>query len=131
MRGEYQADTLMIDPKGYVRRTRADAWKGRPVVLKYYVYKDAIRNKFECVGDGSAYSMHFVIKMPKSWSKKKRDLMRLAPHQQKPDIDNLVKAVLDSMMVEDKQVYKITADKHWGDAGSVTVRKLMVSNDND
>ena len=44
---------------------------------------------------------------------------------EKADIDNLVKAVLDGLngvaFLDDKQVYKIVAEKKWADSNSVDV----------
>ena len=44
---------------------------------------------------------------------------------EKADIDNLVKALLDSLngiaYLDDKQVYKIVAEKKWADSNSVDV----------
>ena len=61
--------------------------------------------------------------MPKSWSAKKKLAMRGKPHRQKPDIDNLVKAVIDSIYPEDDAaVPGIVARKRWKDApGEVRV----------
>jgi hypothetical protein len=64
----------------------------------------------------------FELPMPKSWSKKKRDAMRGQKHTQKPDKDNLEKALLDCIYDEDcahwwsGPVFKI-----WGDNGSIAV----------
>jgi len=40
------------------------------------------------------------------------------PHQQKPDIDNLVKSLLDAVLDDDSSVYEIRAVKFWGEVGS-------------
>ena len=44
---------------------------------------------------------------------------------EKADIDNLVKAILDGLngvaFLDDKQVYKIAAEKKWADSNSVDV----------
>ena len=44
---------------------------------------------------------------------------------EKADIDNLVKAILDGLngvaFLDDKQVYKIVAEKKWADSNSVDV----------
>jgi Holliday junction resolvase RusA-like endonuclease len=60
-------------------------------------------------------SFRFYIPMPKTWSKKKRALMHGKLHMQKPDIDNLMKAVFDSMMSEDKGIAHFEAVKFWVD----------------
>jgi len=46
------------------------------------------------------------------------------PHQQKPDIDNLQKAVQDSLCDDDSYIYDVCATKVWGIDGSVTIETL-------
>jgi Holliday junction resolvase RusA-like endonuclease len=63
----------------------------------------------------------FVMPIPKSTSKKKADLMRegVIFHTKKPDLDNLIKFVKDCLngiaWHDDSQVYKIWAEKRYGD----------------
>jgi Holliday junction resolvase RusA-like endonuclease len=65
--------------------------------------------------------------MPKSWSKKKREAMIDRPHTQRPDADNIGKAVLDGMngsvFADDAQVYSLTVAKYWS---NVDLVKVMV-----
>jgi Holliday junction resolvase RusA-like endonuclease len=57
--------------------------------------------------------------MPKSWSKKKKAVMWGKPHTSKPDIDNLVKAILDALngvaFNDDSQIWEIQSSKIWTD----------------
>ena len=48
-------------------------------------------------GAVSAKRIVFKIKMPKSWSDKKKQLMNGTEHISKPDLDNLEKALLDGL----------------------------------
>ena len=66
--------------------------------------------------------MIFVLPMPKSWSKKKA-AMNGQPHQQRPDTDNLVKAVLDAVHEEDSQIYHVDGLKFWGTEGAIIIQK--------
>jgi Holliday junction resolvase RusA-like endonuclease len=54
----------------------------------------------------------FVMPIPKSWSKKKREAMVGQPHICKPDIDNLLKSVLDELegtiYRNDSQIFEIS-----------------------
>lgn len=112
-----------IKPCPKPRMTRADAWKKRPIVLKYWDFcnelnRQAIKLEYK---PGDRVSLIFFIPMAKSWSKKKRDKMVGKPHKQKPDIDNLAKAFLDALLKEDSSVYSLTAEKYWSNEGSIMV----------
>lgn len=56
----------------------------------------------------------FVLEMPRSWSKAKRLAMNGQLHDQKPDRDNLEKALLDSVYGEDCHVADGRVTKLWG-----------------
>lgn len=59
----------------------------------------------------------FFIPMPKSWKKWQRAHMNGKLHRSKPDIDNLLKAVFDSLMAEDKFIGHIgEVAKVWTDS---------------
>ncbi len=115
--------SIPVNPMGAVRQTKRDKWKKRPVVERYHQFRDDLRyacksNNFEL---GDTFEIIFYIPMPKSWSKKKTIKTYNTPHNQKPDIDNLVKAVMDTLMTDDKQVWKIKAEKRWSDSGSIMI----------
>jgi Holliday junction resolvase RusA-like endonuclease len=59
--------------------------------------------------------------MPKTWSKKKQDEMRGTYHDQKPDIDNLLKGFMDAFHAEDKHVAHVEAEKYWADKGMIEI----------
>ena len=73
----------------------------------------------------------FRMPMPASWSKRRRSEMDGQPHTQKPDIDNLAKAIMDALngvaWVDDGQVFTVGSIKGWGPAGAVLVeiREVM------
>ena len=115
---------IIIDPVAKPRQTRSDKWKQRPCVLKYRAFADELRYKCKLAGIkiDSELDIEFNIPMPKSWSKKKKAEMLWKPHQQKPDIDNLVKALLDSLLPEDSHIWKISASKIWDETGSINFR---------
>lgn len=60
-------------------------------------------------------SITFFIPVPPSWSKKKKKMHHGRFHQSKPDIDNLQKALLDSLMKEDKEIAHLEVQKRWVD----------------
>jgi Holliday junction resolvase RusA-like endonuclease len=55
---------------------------------------------------------------PVSWSKKKTAELMNRPHTQKPDLDNVAKAICDGLnriaFVDDGQIYEIVMRKVWG-----------------
>jgi Holliday junction resolvase RusA-like endonuclease len=61
--------------------------------------------------------------MPASWSEKQKRAMDGMPHQQKPDLDNLVKGVLDALLpLEDCKVWHIgSQSKFWARTGEIRV----------
>ena len=113
---------IKIIPVSKPRITRADTWKKRPCVLRYWAYKDELNEKIKDIDielDDELY-LEFYISMPKSWSKKKRIEYFNKPHKQKPDIDNLVKGVMDAIFKEDSHVHTIYAKKIWSNIPSIT-----------
>ena len=114
---------IPVDPIGKPRMTQRDRWKQRPVVLKYHSFCDILRLYSAPFQKTESLTMIFEVPMPKTWSKKKKIQMEGKPHQSKPDIDNLVKAVLDAFFEEDKQIYRIKAAKFWKVKGSILIKE--------
>lgn len=65
----------------------------------------------------------FLMPMPKSWSKKRKAEMNGELHTQKPDVDNMTKAVLDSLYDDDSAIHTICARKIWAYEGAIWVFK--------
>ena len=112
-----------FNPVSAPRMTRADSWKKRSCVLRYFEFRDKMQeviqaNKLELPTN---ICVTFAIEMPKSWSDKKKAKMGGTPHQNKPDIDNLIKAFLDSFRGDDAKVSFISASKYWSYKGSITM----------
>lgn len=62
----------------------------------------------------------FLLPIPKSTSKKDRAAMMGRPHMKKPDIDNLQKALLDSVWPEgDQEVWDWRCSKLWWNSGAI------------
>ena len=108
------------------RMTRRDKWERRPCVMRYRAFRDELiaKKKEARFRPGSAMEIVLRIPMPPSWSKKKRGEMFLLPHQQKPDIDNLVKSVLDSFYDDDSTVFEIRAKKIWAESPAIVIKNL-------
>ena len=110
-----------ITPIPKPRLTRQGRFTDR--AKRYYQFAEDVR-EFGIQVPESGAKLSFFIPMPKSWTKKKKAHMIGTPHQQTPDIDNLIKAVLDAIYEDDKVVWDIRASKHWavGPVGAIWVR---------
>lgn len=106
------------------RMTQRDKWKKRPIVERYYRYKDELNRQAKIAGFKlpDKYVIEFHLKIPEYWSKKRKNQLIGAPHQQKPDLDNLIKAFQDALECEDMQVYELKAKKLWSDTNLIIVR---------
>ena len=109
-----------ITPCPKPRMTQADKWKKRPPVMRYRAFADEVRLRGVTV-DESRSQVIFTIPMPKSWSKRKKLEHDGEPHRQKPDIDNLAKALLDALFEDDSHIWRFSAEKRWGYTGLVTI----------
>ena len=99
----------------------------RPVVAKYHAFKDEIRFAGVKLPEYGAV-VHFHLPMPKSWSKKKKQKNFGMPHKQTPDLDNMLKALLDSIYQDDKKVWNIRdLSKFWAYEGAIVI---IVEGDN-
>lgn len=123
---------LNITPQTHVRATQGDSIffripreKLRPSGLsrlkrleRYNNYKIDLGAEAKSKGflfPPVGASITFFVPVPPSWSKKKKKLYHGTFHQSKPDLDNLLKALMDSLMAEDKQIAHIELAKRWVD----------------
>ncbi|MGX5913932.1 RusA family crossover junction endodeoxyribonuclease [Aliidiomarina sp. Khilg15.8] len=112
-----------ITPVPKPRMTQRDRFRLRPPVARYRAFCDEVRLRKVNVPAAGAHIL-FVLPMPKSWSKLKRQQQLAQPHLQKPDTDNLVKAVLDAVHNEDQGIWDIRGTKVWGHEGQIIIREL-------
>ena len=109
-----------ITPIPKPRMTQRDKWKKRPCVERYYSFKDQVRLLGIKIPESGSH-ITFIIPMPKSWSKKKKNQFRFQPHQQTPDKDNLEKALLDAVFESDAHIWDSRVTKIWGDKGRILI----------
>lgn len=133
------AFTVIGSPVPKPRQTRSDKWKKRPSVLRYRTWadearkasKEAMRRQFPNVrfwGElrfGRIQAVAF-FKMPGSWNKTTKAKMKGQPHTLRPDADNLLKAVGDSLFpTGDEHLHDLHITKYWDDGnGARTVITL-------
>ena len=114
--------TFLVNPIGKPRMTRADTWKKRPAVQRYWAYKDILaRQRKGFVIPESDFQIIFYLLMPKSWNHKKKAEMLDMPCKNKPDIDNVLKGFFDCLCREDKQIWDVRATKIWAEKGKIEV----------
>jgi Holliday junction resolvase RusA-like endonuclease len=102
--------------------TQSDRWKKRDCVIRYRNFKDQCRAHGVNVPESA--SVEYTIPMPASWSQKKREQMRGKPHRQRPDLDNLDKALLDAVLTEDSHIWQLHSRKVWGDTGQIYITEI-------
>ncbi len=118
---EYTGDFM-----GKPRMVRSDKYRKRPVTSRYWACKDQIvlaanQQKFKL---GNSFGVIFKVQMPKSWSEKKKERMNGEYHTQRPDLDNYVKFLMDSLLGEDSGVYNFHATKIWARENKIIVKNI-------
>lgn len=119
-----------LTPVAKPRMTQADKWKQRPAVLRYWDFKDELRSQAMRQGFtlGEAFRVTFYLPMPQSWSKRKRAKMAGTKHQGRPDLDNLEKAVADSLAPEnDSYIWHKVSYKVWASEGRIVIENIAES----
>lgn len=119
--------TFPLIPVPKPRQTKQDKWLNppRPAVAKYRQFEDNIQalaaaNQFTLPLCDAHFT--FEIPMPPSWSAKRKAKQKGTPHQHKPDLDNLLKAVFDALSKQDCLIWHIAgAEKRWAEKGSITI----------
>ena len=112
--------TYKINPVAKPRQTRSSKWKKTPADELYYRFKDEIRAMNTNLPEKGGHII-FVRSMPLSWNPKKRDKMRFTACQSTPDLDNMCKALLDSLFKNDSHIWDIRLSKCWGDTGYIII----------
>lgn len=114
--------TIFVDPMGAPRMTQRDRWKKRPIVLRYFAYRDRIR---AVVGDvpvvPASMFMQFYMTPPESWSKKKKAASYGQLARSGYDIDNMIKGVLDTLFLNDSGVAFVQATKLWSEQPKIVI----------
>jgi len=114
-----------ITPIPKPRMTRRDQWLSppRPPVKRYWDF--CLQCKLEkvvlpCFG----FHVTFILPFPKSYSEKIKKQLDGRPHMQKPDLDNLLKALGDAIYQDDSGIYDIWVTKRWGHEGKIMIEEV-------
>ena len=112
---------VVVNPVPKPRMTFRDRWGGkskRPIVERYHNYLDTLRDAFkkEDFVMGNSLIIVFLIPM----AKKKKLQFEGRVHQNKPDLDNLIKAVCE-LHQKDQEIFSVVAQKFWATEGKVTI----------
>lgn len=102
---------------GKPRMTRRDKRPpARPCVQRYWNFKADILSQAPKLPK-RPYKLNFTayLPIPNSWSKKKKEVYAGNIHQQTPDLDNILKALGDSLFDEDKTIAMGMIGKRWDD----------------
>lgn len=110
---------IPVTPVTKPRMTQRDKWVKRPCTQRYWAFKDEIKFYVDVIPQPC--KIIFTLPMPKSWSKKKRGEHINKPHMNKPDLDNLVKALSDAVYDDDKALWNYWLIKVWGETGSIEI----------
>jgi len=119
---------IAITPMGKPRMVRSDAWKKRPCVTRYWAFKDELNLLCNQVGyrQGEELFATFNIPIPKSRKKGKKALHPGQKHDQKFDVDNIVKAVLDCLLPSgDEKVHTVCVRKVWAEHPTIVFHDTM------
>ena len=87
--------------------------------MRYRAFADHCRALKVKVPNGAKIT--FYLPMPKSWLKTKRMYMEMSKHEQKPDLDNLCKALLDAVYQDDSGIHEISIKKRWAIEGAIEI----------
>lgn len=113
-----------IDPQPAPRLVRSDKWKKRPVAVRYFKYKESLQwlAKAHSFKIPEELEVTFHIPVPQSWTPKKKLELTGKPHKQTPDLDNLLKALQDSLLGNDSHIWKYrNVQKLWAERGSIEI----------
>lgn len=119
---------VMVDPCAKPRMTQRDKWNPSKAARKYYGYKDLLRAERNRLGipelPNRLRVLVFLVPMPKSWSKVKKAQMLGQLHEQRPDLDNYLKAFWDALCKEDSHIASIKGElgKYWYTEGRIILK---------
>lgn len=111
-----------IVPAPWVRESNRDKFAPRPRVQRYRAFRTEVAlRKVWAPTPGDI--VVFLMPIPKSWSKRKKESLNGMPHEQVPDIDNLEKALLDACYTNDAHIWNLIPFKFWSDTPGIYMER--------
>ncbi|NOR90901.1 MAG: RusA family crossover junction endodeoxyribonuclease [Anaerolineales bacterium] len=125
-------------PLGKPTMTHSDKWRDppRPPVQRWRDYKasliaTAMEQGFRPQMEIEVIGFVAFFKMPKSWSKKKKEKMNGALHKSKPDLSNILKGIEDALTDKDETIAILAgSSKHWAPGDTLSIM-LQVAGEED
>lgn len=96
------------------RMTRSDKWSKRKCVMDYYSYKDRLLEAGVVIPARCRVVFGIPTKDKRLWG---------TPHMKRPDVDNLLKGLMDAVK-EDGYVHNVHVSKVYSEDGFVMVEEL-------
>ena len=111
-----------VTPTPAPRQSQRDAWKPSGPVLRYRAFRDEVTLKIHTLPEDYFHAI-FLIPMPQSWTKKRKRACNGMKHPQKPDKDNLEKALVDAIYRhgDDSHIWNSSATKLWAWTGGILI----------
>lgn len=112
-----------VVPVAAPRQVQSDRWKPkrlrRPAVGRYRAFRDECRlRRVWAPTDGDL--VVFLLPIPRT---RRQEGLAGTPHRQVPDVDNLLKALLDASYARDEHVAQLSVAKYWSDTPGIYIER--------
>lgn len=121
-----------VVPVGAVRMTKRDTIftnpnhpdpkkRQREAVARYFEFQNTVWQQYRDfkLALPDHFEIVFCVPMPSSWSDKKKTKFNRMPCKSRPDVDNYLKAFMDTIKIEDGSVWKCPVQKIYAYKGSI------------
>lgn len=104
-----------VTPVPKPKQSKRDSWQPSTSVLRFRAFRDELRvRRIHRIAREDRMGVVFFVPIPKSWPRRRRLEAHLAPCQQRPDVDNYLKALFDAAWPEeDCRAWDVRATKLW------------------